>query len=288
MKNTARLFLLTLLLCSLGCAGTQNQRTENPAKELLAISNLKGMSNEAITRLAEKWSKGEVYVIVHPSYYLFFHEKPFSVSSSEGNSIANSFIETDYAEKSPVIMLMKEYEKAEIEFISAARVKGVPVIFLIPGNYQNSPHYLYNEGPDEYSRYLNGLTQGSDNFVYLESQNVNSGKMTKEHQVLLLNLLKQANIQKVFVGGGYIGRCQKEFYNFLAQNWSRDNIAIIPQISSFSPEDLSAPAAKMLLTSDLKLNKESVSVFIANGGVRKLTNDNRPNLVNTPLSDITR
>lgn len=288
MKNTARLFLLTILLCSLGCASAQNQRAETPAKKLLAISNLRGMSHEDLSGLAKKWDKGEVYVIVHPSYYLFFHDKPFSVPSSEEKNIVDSFIKTHYDENSPVIMLMKEYEKSEMEFISAARVKGIPVIFLIPGSYPDSSHYIYNEGPDEYTRYLNELTQGSDNFVYLESQNVNSGKMSKEHQSLLLDLLKRADIQKVYVGGGYIGRCQKEFYNFLAQNWSKDNIAVIPQISAFSPEDLSAPAAKMLLTSDLKLNKEIVSVFIANGGVRKLANDNRPNLVNTPVADIVR
>lgn len=289
MKNTAKLSLLIILLCSLGCAaGTESIRAENPAQQPLAIRNLRTMSNEAVTDLAGKWSGGEVYVIVHPSYYLFFHDKPFSIASADGKNIVSSFIETKYAETGPVIMLMKEYEKAELDFISAAREKGIRVIFLIPGNYSNSPRYLYTEGPDEYTKYLNGLTQGSDNFVYLESMSVNTGKMSKEHQSLFLNFLKQADVRKVYVGGGYIGRCQKEFYNFLAHNWSKDNIAIIPEISAFSPDDLTDPAAKMLLTSDLKLNKAAVSVFIANGGVRNLNADNKPNLVNTPLTDIIR
>jgi len=56
-------------------------------------------------------------------------------------------------------------------------------------------------------------------------------------------------------------------------------VAIIPEISAFSPDDLSDSTARMLLTPDMKLNKQAINSFIANGGIERLTS-NRPNLKN--------
>lgn len=285
MKYLSSPILVLLLLLPLGCAGVTYE-TAREIREPLLIKNLRDLPAASRAELETKWSGSEVYIIVHPSYYLFFHEKPFAVPSSDSKNIVGTFLENEFADSDAVIDLMKAYEKAEMDFMALAKQKNTHVILLIPGNYLTSHHYIFRDGPDEYTRYINELTGDSEDVIYIESMSANTGKMFREDQTLLLNFLRKAGIVKIYLGGGYVGRCQKEFYNFLSNEWSKDDIAIIPEISSFSPTDLTGPTAKMLLAADRRLNSAAANFFIHNGGVRGLSASNKPNLKNVSVSEM--
>jgi len=282
MKNIFRLIIL-IILSGFGCAGSPNQASQGE-KPPLEIANLRDIPQDALEELSKKFDGSEVYIVVHPSYYIFFHEKGRDILPDEQKSLVETFVETEYGDTG-VLYLMKEYQKAEMQLISSAKDKKRLVVLLIPGHYTTSSHYIFKDGQDGYAQYINGLTRDTDSVFYIESKSVNSGKMLEDDQKALLNFLSKIRAQKVYIGGGYIGRCQKDFYNFLSKAWSENNIAIIPEISAFSPEDLSDSTARMLLTSNMKLNSSVVNSFITNGRVKRLETI-RPNVKNIPISEI--
>lgn len=283
MRNISSLLIALILLTLAGCAGLGRYAQSNE-KPPFTVTNVRDLTQKNIKDLSNKLDTSEVYIVVHPSYYIFFHEKDEQIMTDASKTAVETFIETEYNDVSPARHLMKEYEKAEMQFISSANIQKKVVILLTPGNYTSSPQYLFKDGPDPYAQYINSLTRNSESIFYIESWSVSSGKMFQEDQAALLNFLSGIGAKKIYIGGGYVGRCQNDVYNFLAQTWSRDDIAIISEISAFSPDDVSDPTAKMLLTAKMKLNSAAVNSFIINGGIRNLQT-NKPNVVNIPDSD---
>lgn len=222
----------------------------------------------------------DAYIIVHPSYYLFFQKKPYVIEPSDTKNITQSFAEMDFPAENTMLNLMKFYESREMAFLSSARNDQKLVILVIPGKYERSRSYLYKpddeNDADEYARYINEATFGADTVLYLESQDTNSGKIARKDMATLIQYLKQKNVQNIFIGGGYVGRCQEEFYRSLSKEWPESSIALMPELSAFSPNDLTDATAKMLLMPDMKLNVTAANYFIRNGGIKKLSI--KPNL----------
>jgi hypothetical protein len=280
MKNISILLLMLILLTGSGCA-TLDRSFLPGEKPAFAIKNLRDIPTHSSAELLKNAQDRDMYLIVHPSYYVFFHDKEWLVPYEESKNVVGSFLDTQFSDNDAIVHLMKEYEKAEMQFLTGAKADKKLVVLILPGNHVTASQYLYKDTPDAYAQYVNKMTQDAETIFYLESKNASTGKLFDLDKETLLDFIHKTNAKKVFIGGGYIGRCQKEIYNFLAEKWSDKDVAIVPEISAFSPADLNEPTARMLLTSDMKINKPALNSFIANGGVKGL-GMNRPNLANIP------
>lgn len=283
MKNIFILLILLILLTGSGCAGLERGFLpgDRPA---FTMKYLRAVPRDSFAGLADNAQTREIYLIVHPSYYIFFHDKERLVPYAESKNVVESFLETQFSDTDTVLHLMKEYEKAEMQFLADAKADRKLVVLILPGNHATAPQYLYKDAPDAYARYVNQMTRDAETIFYIESKNASTGKLSDADKEALLAFIRAVNARTVFIGGGYIGRCQKEVYNLLAEEWSDKNVAIVPEISAFSPADLTEATARMLLTPDMKINKPALSSFIANGGVKGLA-VHRPNVITRSRAD---
>jgi hypothetical protein len=260
-----------------GCAGVGGIKntayTHNPQ---LSATNLRDLPSDFEKNLKGKINAEELYVFVHPSYFIFFHRNKLGLAKKASGNLVQTFINMKFLDERPKLRLMKEYERTEMEFLSSAARDGKLVLLVLPGGYLNSKQYVYRNGTDEYTRYLNDVTQRSDTVFYIETISSTSGKLDEYDEQLLVRFLKKAGVKKIYIGGGYVGRCQKEFYKFVSRVWPMDDVAIVPEISSFSPHDVSDSTAKMLLTSDMKLNILAAQYYIKNSVLRELDVNLKP------------
>jgi hypothetical protein len=65
----------------------------------------------------------------------------------------------------------------------------------------------------------------------------------------LYGFLQKVKATRLLIGGGYIGRCQREFYNQVTASVERVTAYIVPEISSLSPDDVSDREAAEILAS---------------------------------------
>lgn len=273
-KTKVRLSLSILLLVFFlaGCATLEPEPViSSHPKPALRIKNIHSVNADFIQNLIKTAATDEVYFIVHPSYYLFFHENAVQTARNDSLNVVQVFINSVLPQSPPLLQLMREYERSQMEFISSSKMKKRIVILVLPGGYLNSKQYTYQQGTDEYARYLNQFANDSDTLLYLESVTTTSGRLTVYDQRALQNFLKEIGVAKILVGGGYVGRCQEEFYKYLLESWPENKLAIVPELSAFSPSDISESTAKMLLTSEKKLNPWAVKYFLKNGGLKNLS-----------------
>lgn len=268
---------LSLMASFTGCAGIKadhhanDYRTDAPkGKNALNIQNLHDLTYASIEELRKNVGIREVYIIVHPSYYIFFDKKPFRVRPDKTKNAVQSFLNTEFRDSESVIHLLKDYEREEMKLFTSSQKNERIIILVLPGRYGQSKQYLYKNGHDEYARYLNDATRDSASVFYIESKNASSGKISEFDKSVLIDFLKKLGVKKVLIGGGYVGRCQEEFYKMLSESWNEEDMAIIPEISAFSPNDITDSTAKMLLTADRKINPRAAKYFIKNGGLETL------------------
>jgi len=236
------------------------------------LSDIPYSDYETYARYADN---GSVYIIVHPAYYVFFHNKKPVIERTEDNmhsSIVDLFIRDSFDK--PIIRYMQEQSKSEKNFIEYISMKGNLVILVMPRNYLQHPSYAYgaeSAGRDEFARYINEITNGSGAVLYMESNSPTGGKLLPKDQVMLFSFLSRVGAEKILIGGGYVGRCQGEFYNYVTSYATMGNYVIVPEISVFSPEDISEKRAEMLLNAERE-NSRIASAFIS----RRMSG--RPNL----------
>jgi len=276
-KRHLYIVIVLFLPLTFGCASMRSKEVPRPALTFMSISELpEGFEKDLVQKVATR----NVYIIVHPSYYLFFGKNNPLPALAPGKNVVTTFLETDQIERRPFIDLMKYYERTEIEFLSSSSPKGKLIILVMPGKYLSSKLYLYRDGKDEYARYLNEVINGDNAVFYVESIRSSSGRMSKKERHALKNFLRKVKAQNIYVGGGYVGRCQKEVYKVMSRMWPDNRLAIIPDLSSFSPRDVSDSTAKMLLTDNLELNNWSATYYIKNG----ILKDFEVNLRNLPVA----
>jgi hypothetical protein len=80
--------------------------------------------------------------------------------------------------------------------------------------------------------------------------------------VNLYRFLQAVRASKVLIGGGYIGRCQKEFYAQFTTYYDRMQTYIIREISTISPEDVSVNEADLIANGIQHQDFASVGHFI--------------------------
>ncbi|HYQ47435.1 MAG TPA: hypothetical protein VEP69_00090 [Thermodesulfovibrionales bacterium] len=215
----------------------------------IAISRLNDIPPERYKYYRQFVDNGVVYIFVHPSYYSFFHaKKPRSMKEAGDlkESIVDLFLHS--TAENPVVQLEQEQQKNEKNFIEYLTTAEKLVILVLPRNYAHSSNYGYARSRDEYARYLNGIANGSPSILYMESESSSSGRLLSDDLIPLMLFLETVGAKTVLIAGGYVGRCQKEFYQYMT-NFAPGSYSLVPEVSTFSPADLSEKDASRLIDS---------------------------------------
>ncbi len=220
--------LFIAFLPELGCAPTALEKRftdilqDYPAtEEPLRIPRLTGTRHE---KAAPGSGSREVIIMVHPGYSLFFRSRERNLHSEV---------------KYDLLKLQLDSEAASIRAIARS---GRPLILVVPGDYQNE-----SIAPLSYTYFLNSLTEGSTSVLYIYSESSNSGTLATDTMVNLYRYLQSMHMDRVLIGGGYIGRCEREFYSELATYIDNIRTYIVPELSSVSPDDISDKEAGAML-----------------------------------------
>lgn len=221
------------------------------ATQPLSIRELTAVSAESFPR-----SPGphHVFIMVHPAYSLFFREANRS-----------KYTESKYS------LLAKQFE-TEADFIAHAAREGSYLVLIIPRNYQSE-----SVAPLSYISYINELTQGRENVLYLFSESSSNGSVLTSDLVELYRFLEIVKAQKVLIGGGFIGRCEREFYDQFTGFFERGSAFIVPEISTISPDDVTEAEAGLILEGISNKDYSAVRDFIE----KKL--DKPTNILSLPI-----
>jgi|GEM_PF-1258237 len=227
----------------------------------IGLKKLTSLPSEKYAQYARYLDNGMIYIVVHPAYYVFFHKNvPVVRRGTEhyASNMLDLFIkETPDNPVLKVIQQQQIYERSFIEYIST---EGKLLILILPKDYRKHPNYAYPIR-DEYARYINEITNASESVLYLESVSSSSGKLPADDLITLLSFINRTGAKSVLVGGGYVGRCQKEFYTEVMSYATAGNFFIAPEISVFSPEDISENRAVRVFD-DKNINFQAASEFI--------------------------
>ena len=204
-------------------------------EETLALRKLPVNSSDAVSPFV---SSADVYIIVHPGYGIFFQ-----------NLLRDKHAESKY------ILLNKQFEN-ETAFISSKAASGATIILILPGNFETE-----SVAPQSFISYLNRTAGPGPSVFYMTTKSSSSGNIAKDDMINLVTFLYNVKAERVMVGGGYIGRCQKEFHNELT-SFLPKLVYIVPEISTISPEDISALKATTIFESIQQQNYTLVNQFI--------------------------
>ena len=180
-----------------------------------------------------------VTIIVHPAYSLFFREEH-----------KNRYTDAKFA-------LLKLQLENEEQFLREISGTDHVLILVLPGEYQTE-----SVAPLSYTSYLNMATGGSRTVYAVYSETSSSGALPTETLVTLYSFLRGIGTRTALVGGGYIGRCQREFYSQLVTYVDSVEFYVAPEISSISPDDISNKESLEILNGIRAGDYSPVSAFI--------------------------
>ncbi len=208
----------------------------------LKIRSLNDIPEEKFIEYKKYVNNGTAYVIVHPSYYVFFHnydkKAKVVIERSRGDyskNIVDMFIDDYPVGQSKTLKQMKESERRERDFLKKASSRGRLIILVLPPDYNKHPEYPYRK-LDEFARYLNEVTGASPSVVYVESESYKHGYMTFDTLPRLNRFLKTAEVKTLLLGGGYVDLCLKDFEDETASLKDIEKVETIPEICTQSPD----------------------------------------------------
>lgn len=184
-----------------------------------------------------------VMVMVHPAYSLFFREEQRSAYTAAKYD------------------LLKFQLDSEARFISYIAKTDNLLILVLPGNFQQE-----SIAPLSYTYYLNAAAGEGTSVYYITSETWNSGVLSRDTMVTLYGFLRKVGATRMLIGGGYIGRCQREFHNQVSTYVDMVSPYIVPEISSVSPDDISSQEAAEILASLRKGDYTPIRKFIEKTG----------------------
>ena len=191
--------------------------TEEPLK-------IPGLASALSSRPMPNAGNGSIVIMVHPGYSLFFRSRERNLHS-----------EAKYD-------LLKLQMDSEAESIRRIARSGQPLILVIPGNYQRD-----SIAPLSYTSFLNSLVKGSTSVYTLFSESASSGTLATDTMVTLFRYLQSMKADRVLIGGGYIGRCEREFAAQLMTYIDNIEFVVVPELSSVSPDDITDKEARAML-----------------------------------------
>lgn len=178
---------------------------------------------------------GTLYIIVHPAYYVFFHDHEISYSTENP---VDAFLNERAFTKST--RFLQEQERSLRDFLEITSTRKRLILLVLPGGYKDYGGYVYRGMTDGFARYINSVTNGSDSVLYLYSEKPNKGSLSQTTRQRLEGFIRAIAPKTILIGGGYLGRCMEDFYKDLTSFTSRDKVMFAGEISAFSPEDLKA------------------------------------------------
>ncbi len=182
----------------------------------------------------------DVFIIVHPGYSVFFNnEKTRRYTGARFRMLELQFMN-------------------ESRFITEQARSGNIVILIVPGNYRAD-----SVSPLSYLSYLNTFASAGQPVFYLLSETSSNGTIAMNDMVNLYHLLQTMRASKVLIGGGYVGRCQKEFYGQFTSYYGLSQTYIVREISTISPEDVSEKTASLIVSGLQQQEFAPVGRFLA-------------------------
>ena len=246
--------------------GQTNWRSE--AYQRFMIKDLASIDEGDYAGYARYLDNGAVYIVVHPAYYTFFHDDSllpeYSPGISADNAMERFLSESAYSSKS---RLIKAQEKQIRDFLEYMSTDKKLVILVLPRDYRDFPAYKFRKDRDEYMRFINEVTNGSDSVVYLYSKRPNRGTLAEKDLRSLLRFLYAVKTNQILLGGGYLGRCIEDFYKDIERYYSSEKVYLVPEITAISPNDISSGTASNMLKPDGTINVEALSASIRGNAV---------------------
>ncbi len=241
------LWAVLCVLVALGCTPVQGPRDSAQqfagilrqyprTTEPLRVQKLSGASASPELRKA---GVPEVTIIVHPAYSVFLRDLA-----------REAYPDAKYR-------LLKKQFYNEATFMAERAEAGGILVLIIPGNYSTESF-----SPLSYTSYLNAVASRGPSVFYLFSKTSSTGVIAVDDMISLYRFLQDVNANTVMVGGGYIGRCQREFYDQLTNFIDRTRTYIAPEISTISPDDVSEREASRILAGLRRRDYTSVKQFI--------------------------
>ena len=215
--------------------------------ESLRILDLMDIPEDEYARYAEYARGGRAFIIVHPAFYTFFTTDASIRLEDTGELHPDNLVERLYAKKDLNdirLKVMQEQEKAQRDFMEVLSIEEILVVVVVPKDYKDHEDEALTRGRDEYTRFLNEITNESESIVYIESKKWDRGGLDKESLDTILDFLIQANVKRIYVGGGYVGRCLGEFYDSMDVYMRKReyhkyfNFYMVPELAAISPIDL--------------------------------------------------
>lgn len=198
---------------------------------------------------------GAVYIVVHPAFFTFFHyARKVRADDPEEEKMNILEILLNRKPSTSEFAVLQAQERRMRDFIEFKSTQNKLVIMVIPQNYRKYSGYTYRKGKDEYLRFLNETTNFSRSVLFVESRSANRGYLTDDDAVKLMEFLLSVNAEKVYVGGGYIGRCLEDFYSLLTNEFGEKGIFVVPELADISPRELNPRLAMRLLKPDGLIN----------------------------------
>jgi hypothetical protein len=201
---------------------------------------------------------GVVYIIVHPAFFPFFHF-PGRVPPIDKDAFLpkENVVERLLNLRPPdeEFALLQMQERRTRDFLEFMSTRKKLVIVVVPRHYNRYKGYKYRRDYDEYTRYLNEVTNMSESIIFADSRSPNRGYLTDEDGIRLMEFLLSVNAKSIYVGGGYVGRCLEDFYKLLTDEFGPDDIYVVPELSDISPRELNKKMARALLTPEGDINK---------------------------------
>lgn len=234
--------------------GSQKKSSEwlREAHSGLKIRDLRSIPKENYKGFGQSLYNGNIYVIVHPGYYAFFHAKHNLPPGEEiGGYPARNLVERIAADselgKSLNIRVMKEQERLIRNFLEFMSMEKKLVILVLPRNHREHLLNGYAAGHDEYARFINDLTNMSPSILYIESETHDNGFLTKPDLELLKEFIDETGAKKIMLGGGYLGKCLDNFYESVRLKYKYDDVSFVADITSVSPTDMVTDAVRLLV-----------------------------------------
>ena len=250
----------------------EQNRTEKKTAAWLAASyasvgirNIRDISPQEYASYGRYVPNGDVYLIVHPGYFPYFDkwDIPRPPADYSGGYPAQNTMErvtADLPKGDVIYRSAREQEKVLRDFLEFQSLEQGLVVLILPRDYQKNTTYGQVAGYDEYARYLNELTNGAGNIVYIESDTHYSGKLRDDDLRVLLHFLKAVGARTLHLGGSFMGRCLDGFYGSLRTSMFSQDLSFVLELTAFSPTDMKADKVS-LLTSAGTLSIERVENY---------------------------
>ncbi|MBI5635039.1 MAG: hypothetical protein HZA15_16340 [Nitrospirae bacterium] len=222
------------------------------AHSSLKIRDLRSIPKESYKDFGQFLYNGNVYFIVHPGYYAYFHAKhPLPQAEEIGGYPALNLVERLASDntlgRDYNIMVMKEQERLIRNFLEFMSMEKKLVILVLPRNYRQHLLNGYADGRDEYARFINELTNMSPSILYIESETHDNGFLTRPDLELLQVFIDDTGAKKLMLGGGYLGKCLDNFYESVRLKYKYEDVSFVADITSVSPTDMVTDTVKLLV-----------------------------------------